>query len=358
MEKAKAWVIEGKDKLAIQELDIPEAGDYEVLFKTEVCSLCTVDRRTYKGTRNYGYPFLGGHECSGTIIKTGRGVVGIKPGDKAIFTSGYCNQCELDRSGRGTQCNHKKEMPQRASLAGNILGGGLCEYLVIPAWQVIRIPDDADLRHAALTEPLACCIHSIRKARIKFADTIVIIGMGIMGYFHLKLAQMSGARIIVSETDEKKRRMALQEGAAYAFDPMQCDVNEELRKLTDGLGADAVINTIPFQEVWQQAIDMLAPYGRLIAYSSQNSKEPIGVDFGKVHSREIEFIGTLNPTIEDNQMAVKLISYRMIDMEKVIDREFSFAQGKEAFEYACKPGVYRVMINYGKEGNTYACNNE
>ena len=214
------------------------------------------------------------------------------------------------------------------------------------------------MRHAALTEPLACCIHSIRKARIKFADTIVIIGMGIMGYFHLKLAQMSGARIIVSETDEKKRRMALQEGAAYAFDPMQCDVNEELRKLTDGLGADAVINTIPFQEVWQQAIDMLAPYGRLIAYSSQNSKEPIGVDFGKVHSREIEFIGTLNPTIEDNQMAVKLISYRMIDMEKVIDREFSFAQGKEAFEYACKPGVYRVMINYGKEGNTYACNNE
>ena len=358
MEKAKAWVIEGKDKLAVQELDIPEAGDYEVLFKTEVCSLCTVDRRTYKGTRNYGYPFLGGHECSGTIIKTGRGVVGIKPGDKAIFTSGYCNQCELDRSGRGTQCNHKKEMPQRASLAGNILGGGLCEYLVIPAWQVIRIPDDADLRHAALTEPLACCIHSIRKARIKFADTIVIIGMGIMGYFHLKLAQMSGARIIVSETDEKKRRMALQEGAAYAFDPMQCDVNEELRKLTDGLGADAVINTIPFQEVWQQAIDMLAPYGRLIAYSSQNSKEPIGVDFGKVHSREIEFIGTLNPTIEDNQMAVKLISYRMIDMQKVIDREFSFAQGKEAFEYACKPGVYRVMINYGKEGNTYACNNE
>ena len=358
MEKAKAWVIEGKDKLAVQELDIPEAGDYEVLFKTEVCSLCTVDRRTYKGTRNYGYPFLGGHECSGTIIKTGRGVVGIKPGDKAIFTSGYCNQCELDRSGRGTQCNHKKEMPQRASLAGNILGGGLCEYLVIPAWQVIRIPDDADLRHAALTEPLACCIHSIRKARIKFADTIVIIGMGIMGYFHLKLAQMSGARIIVSETDEKKRRMALQEGAAYAFDPMQCDVNEELRKLTDGLGADAVINTIPFQEVWQQAIDMLAPYGRLIAYSSQNSKEPIGVDFGKVHSREIEFIGTLNPTIEDNQMAVKLISYRMIDMEKVIDREFSFAQGKEAFEYACKPGVYRVMINYGKEGNTYACNHE
>lgn len=349
MKKAKAWVIEGKDEVAVRKLDIVRPGDYEVLFKTEVCSLCTVDRRTYKGTRNYGYPFLGGHECSGTIIEIGRGVVNVKPQDKAIFTSGYCNQCELDRSGRGTQCNRKKEMPKRAQLDGNILGGGLCEYLVIPAWQIIRMSDDVDMRHAALTEPLACCIHSIRKARIKFGDTIVIIGMGIMGYFHLKLAQMSGARIIVSETDEKKRETALREGAAYAFDPTQCDVGEAVKKLTDGLGADAVINTIPFKEVWQQAIDMLAPYGRLIAYSSQNSAELIGVDFGKVHSREIEFIGTLNPTIEDNQMAVKLISYHMIDMEKVIDREFSFAQGKEAFDYACKPGVYRVMINYGKE---------
>ena len=54
MEKARAWVIEAKDKLAMRELDILEPGDYEVLFKTEVCSLCTVDRRTYKGTRNYG----------------------------------------------------------------------------------------------------------------------------------------------------------------------------------------------------------------------------------------------------------------------------------------------------------------
>lgn len=351
MKKAKAWVIEGKDEVAVRKLDIVRPRDYEVLFKTEVCSLCTVDRRTYKGTRNYGYPFLGGHECSGTIIEIGRGVVNVKPQDKAIFTSGYCNQCELDRSGRGTQCNRKKEMPKRAQLDGNILGGGLCEYLVIPAWQIIRMSDDVDMRHAALTEPLACCIHSIRKARIKFGDTIVIIGMGIMGYFHLKLAQMSGARIIVSETDEKKRETALREGAAYALDPTQCDVGEAVKRLTDGLGADAVINTIPFKEVWQQAIDMLAPYGRLIAYSSQNSAELIGVDFGKVHSREIEFIGTLNPTIEDNQMAVKLISYHMIDMEKVIDREFSFAQGKEAFDYACKPGVYRVMINYGKEEN-------
>lgn len=344
--KAKAWVIDRKDHLEMREVEVPEPQDYEVLFQTEVCSLCTVDRRTYKGTRNYGYPFLGGHECSGTIVRVGRGVVGVKPGDKAIFTSGYCNQCELDRSGRGTQCNKKKEMPKRVVFEGGVLGGGLCEYLVIPAWQVIRMPDDVDMRYAALTEPLACCVHSIRKARIKFADTVVVIGMGVMGYFHMKLAQMQGARVIVSETDEGKRAMAIEEGAAYALDPRSCHIVEEIQKLTDGLGADAVVNTIPARSVWEDAIEMLAPYGRLIAYSSQDSKEPVGVDFGKVHSREIEFIGTLNPTLEDNQMAVKLIGYQMLDMSKAIDREFPFEEGKEAFEYACTPGIYRVLITY------------
>ena len=348
--KAKAWVIEAKDELAIRELEIPEPGDYEVLFASKVCSLCTVDRRTYKGTRNYGYPFLGGHECSGVIEKVGRGVVGVKPGDKAIFTSGYCNQCELDRSGRGTQCNHKKEMPKRAVIEGNVLGGGLCEKLVIPAWQVIRMPEDVDMRHAALTEPLACCVHSINKARIKFGDLVVIIGMGVMGYFHLKLALMRGARVVVSETDGEKRDKAKAEGASYVFDPLGCDLEAEVRKLSDGLGADVVINTIPFKDVWEQAIEMLAPYGRLIAYSSQDSKEPVGVDFGKVHSREIEFIGTLNPTLEDNQMAVKLISYGMIDMEKAIEKEFSFEEGQEAFDYACRSGAYRVLIDYQKGG--------
>ena len=170
--------------------------------------------------------------------------------------------------------------------------------------------------------------------------------MGIMGYFHLKLALMRGARVIVSEMDPTRKQKALDSGAHVVIDPGTQDLCEEVKKLTDGLGADVVVNTIPSAAVWNSAIQSLAPYGRLIAYSSQDSKTPIGVDFGMMHSREIEFIGTLNPTIEDNDIATKLITYHLIDMEEVIDARFPFEQGKEAFAAALKPGAYRVIIQY------------
>lgn len=346
MQKARALVITQKDTLEFQNLDMPKLHDYEVLFKTKYCSLCTVDQRTYKGTRNYGYPFLGGHECSGSIVAVGDGVVGVEPGDHVIFTSGYCNQCELDRSGRGTQCQNKKRMPKRSNIEGNILGGGLSEYLAIPAWQVIKLPEDIDMAAASLCEPLACCIHSIEKARIELGDTVVVIGMGIMGYFQLKLALMKGARVIVSEMNEQRREKALQHGATYVLDPSKEDVVKRIQELTNTLGADVVINTIPTLAIWSDAISMLAPYGRLIAYSSQDSKDKVGVDFGLIHSKEIEIIGTLNPNIEDNERATRLIRYNMIDMSEVIDEVFPFEEGARAFERACEPDTYRVLIKY------------
>lgn len=346
MSISRALVVKAVQELEFQELEIPEIGDYEVLFHSQSCSLCTVDRRTYQGTRNYELPFLGGHECSGIIEKVGRGVVEVKPGDRAIFTSGYCMQCDMDRYGHGTQCIHKKEMPRRAVFQGGILGAGLSEYLRIPAWQVLKAPDDVNLDHACLTEPLACCVHSIRKARIQMGDTVMIIGMGIMGYFQMKLALMQGARVVVSETDPQRLAKALRDGAHVAIDPTREDAVEKLRSLTGGQGANVVINTIPARGIWSSAMAMLAPYGRLIAYSSQDSKEPVGVDFGMVHGREIEVIGTVNPTLEDNAIALKLISYGMVNMDEVIDSVYPFEKGIEAFEKACEPGAYRVIINY------------
>lgn len=347
MAKARALVVKAAHKLELQELEIPDIGNYEVLFHVKSSSLCTVDRRTYMGIRSYQLPFLGGHECSGIVEKVGKGVSVVQPGDKAIFTSAYCMQCDFDRRGRGTQCKHKYNgTRKRAEFEGGLVGGGLCEYLRIPAWQVIKLPDDIDLDHACLTEPLACCIHSIRKARIEFGDTVVIIGAGIMGYMQIKLALMRGARVIVSEIDPDRREKALKGGAHIAIDPSVEHAAEVVRSMTNGEGADVVINTIPTHSIWASAISMLAPFGRLLAYSSQDSKEPVGIDFGLVHSKEIEFIGTVNPTLEDNDLAVKLIGYHMIDMNEVINGTYPFDESIRAFQLACEPGAYRVIINF------------
>lgn len=356
MHKARALLITQEKELAFDELNVPEVGDYEVLFHTKAVSLCTVDRRTYLGTRKHKMPFLGGHECSGVIEKVGRGVLDVKPGDRVIFTGAYCMQCELDRTGRQTQCQNKQKMPKRVCLEeGMIQGGGLSEYLVIPAWQVIKFPEKTTFEEAAMTEPLACCIHSIRKARIQLGETVVIIGLGIMGYFHLKLAQMQGARVIVSETDESRKKIALENGAWKVIDPTKEDLAESIKSITNGYGADVVVNTIPTAGVWQSAIDTLAPFGRLIAYSSQDSKDKIGVDFGMIHSKEIQIIGTLNPNLHDNDTSIKMISYGLIDVKPVINAVYPFEQGIEAFHKALEPGTYRVVITFEDKGGQIVC---
>lgn len=347
MNKSRALIIENKNYLDFRELPLREVGDYEVLFRTHYCSLCTVDRRTYLGTRNYKLPFLGGHECSGTVEKVGQGVVDLKVGDHAIFTAAFCGQCVDCRTGKGTQCKLKKSMPKKVDFEGGILGAGLSEYQIAPSWQVIKVPKDIELINFAMTEPLACCIHSVNKADIKFGDKVLIIGFGIMGYFHLKLVQMRGGIPIVIDIDDSKLAMAKEEGA-YVVNSGYKEWKKNIREyLKDG--ADVIFNTIASASIWRDAIELLNHYGKLVAYSSQDEKKDIGVDFGALHSLEHELIGTVNPTLYENELAIRLISENRFDMKKVIDSVYKFEDGKKAFERACVPNIFRVVIAYNRE---------
>ena len=157
---------------------------------------------------------------------------------------------------------------------------------------------------------------------------------------------MQGARVIVSEINDVRRQKALDSGAHIVINPAKENLLERIKKHTNNIGADVVINTIPNPGVWKESISVLAPYGRLIAYSSQDKLEETGVDFGKVHGKEYEFIGTVNPTMETNLKAAQLITNKIINMEEVIDSRFTFDEGIKAFKRAIEPDAYRVIIKY------------
>lgn len=345
-EKMRTIVIDEPGKVSIREVDKPVAGPYEVLIKIQSCSLCTVEQRSFLGKKSFGYPFAGGHENSGVVVETGELVNGFKVGDKVVATFQYCGYCEFCRTGRGTQCQNLRKSRKRFNFEGTIVGGAFAQYLAVPQWQVLKLEDSADLDHTALVEPLACVIHSMEKTKIKFGDTVVVIGSGIMGYLHMKLARMSGARVIVSEVDDFRRDKAHKAGANYVVNPAKENAVEFVKQLTNGVGADVVINTIATPKVWDSAIEMLAPYGRLIGYSSQESNDPVGISFGQLHSKEYEFIGTVSPTAESNMRAAKLITYGLINMEEVIDSRYPFEQAELAIKRACEPNTYRVIIKF------------
>lgn len=345
-EKMKAAVIQDVGDLQFVEFDMPKPAAYEVLYQVKAVSLCTVEQRAYLGAKKFGYPFIGGHENSGVVVAVGDHVTDFKVGDKVTATYGYCGHCEYCKTGRGTQCLNIRKNRPRIDFKGMIIGGGLAQYLAVPSWQLIKLDDHANFDYCALIEPLACCTHSVMRGRIKFGDTVLVIGSGIMGYLHMKLSKLSGARVIVSEVDEFRRNKAKANGADYVVNPIEEDIVEFVRGKTRGLGAEVVFNTISNPSVWESAINCVAPYGRLIAYSSQDNKEPVGISFGDMHSKEYEFIGTVSPTMEANLRASKLINLGLINMEEVIDSRYRFDEAEEAFKRACEPNTYRVVIKH------------
>ena len=180
------------------------AGD-EVLLKVTSCAICTLEQRIWKGVIAR-YPYAGGHEAAGIVEAVGPDVKGVKPGDKAaVRLLNSCGECYYCRSGHENLCVASFVAHTHSGVMG---AGGFAEYMTVSAKAVYKLADDVDLDHAALAEPLACCVHSIRNARIQLGDDVVVIGAGIMGALHIRLAKMSGARVIVSELDPVRMDVA------------------------------------------------------------------------------------------------------------------------------------------------------
>lgn len=338
-ETMKALVLTGPRKVEVWDMEKPSITPGEVLVRTKAWSICTVDQRSFSGSTNPSYPLVDGHEVSGVIEAVGADVRGYQVGDKVITTFQFCGYCDYCKSGRGTKCQNSRTQKKRLhdDRLGRIGNGGMAQYVAVPAAQVCRIGENVPFELAAMTEPLGCCIHSVRKTRAQFGETAVVIGAGIMGLLHTRLLRMQGVRVIMSEVSDERRQKAMKMGANLAVNPAQEDPVEFVKQATDGLGADIVVNTTSLPQVWPQAIAMAAPYARIIAYASQHPDEPMPLSFNMVHSKEIELIGTVSPAAADFVSAAKLMRYELIDMRDVLAQVFPFERAQEALEQSDCP---------------------
>lgn len=331
--KNQAVAITQIKEAKVMDCDMPIMGDCDVLVKVKASALCSQEQRFYLGGRKAaGFPLIAGHESAGEVISIGSKVEKVKVGDHVSIN--------------GDRPWQTAEGTFSARNDGFYVGenGSLVKYIVCHDSGVIVCRNkDIPFEELCLTEPLACVTESITKANIKLGDSVVIIGAGIMGILHTKLAKKRGASVIISEPMEERRKKALEMGADYVVDPLSEDPVEFVKKVTFNEGANVVFNTTPIHDAWIQAIDMLAPFGKLICYSSQHPDEPVPVYMGKVHSKQIQIIGTTGGcTIMET--ATRLIEKRIVDMKDVIDSVYDFKDGADAFKRATTLGTYRVII--------------
>lgn len=334
------------EQIEIQEAGIPTPGSNEVLVKVRAVGICTWEQRFYHG-KEQAYPFVGGHEISGVVVKVGHEVVqGLRPGDKvAVASLTRCGECYYCRRGMDHMCIGANVKAKTGEKWGP---GGFSEYMVAKGYEVYKLHPDVKFTSATISEPLACVIHSVNKSHIRLGDLVVVIGAGIMGLLHLKVAMLRGARVVVSEPDPERRERARENGAAWVVDPAREDLGEIVKQMTEGRGANVVFFTAGGAPAIHQGLKLLEKGGALIIYGSVHPAQPIELNPNDIHYDEYIITGSIRHDRESFREATEMISRGLIGVDDLVSETVPFERIENAFQRAGLLDTYRVVLTFGE----------
>jgi L-iditol 2-dehydrogenase len=210
----KAVVLTAPEKIEIQDLPMPAISGNQLLVKLKNCGICTLEQRLYRGAMVIHYPIVLGREATGEVVQVGPDVLSdFAPGTRvALDLVVRCGECYYCRTGQSNMCENRLKRTQKVL-------GGFAEYIGVSATQAEPISDSLSFREAAFSEPLACCIRSLKKVGLRLSDDLLVVGAGPMGQMHLQAALCMGARVFVSDPNTSRRALAKKLGAFTTIDP-------------------------------------------------------------------------------------------------------------------------------------------
>ncbi|MBV9894270.1 MAG: alcohol dehydrogenase catalytic domain-containing protein [Chloroflexi bacterium] len=337
----RAGVLVAPRELEVREFNLPRPGPGQVLVRVRATALCTWEQRTFQGIQDIKTPFVGGHETSGVVAAVGEGVTSVKVDDRVTLGPVACDECYYCRRGFPSRC---ESYLGRFSLDGAWGPWGLADYKLVPARAAFRFAADLSFEEASLAEPISCVVHSVRAVQPELADDVVVIGAGPMGLLNLLVLKRRGARVIVCELDPARRQKAAELGADVVPDPDDGDFTAQVRGLTDGRGADAVVAAVGSAQVDALAFDMVGKTGKVVLFASAHPSPSLAVDHNRIHKDEIDVLGVESKSVQDFAIAVRLLSQRLIDVRPLIDRCVPLSELETAFELAIRPDTYRIVV--------------
>ncbi|OFK22422.1 zinc-binding dehydrogenase [Olsenella sp. HMSC062G07] len=346
----KACLMIAPGNVKVEEIEMPSIGSDQVLIEVKAAGICTNDIRDYLGDCDYSYPRIGGHEYVGVIhsmgsrVNTSRFHVGQKVVNYIIDD---CKECYFCKTGNENICEdfpHSKVFHNEDGISGYC---GFAQYVAADAKDLVGYEKQDSWERMALTEPLACVVNSVNRANIEFGQDVLVVGGGTMGLLHVMLAVSRGARVFLSEPMADRRNKALELGASDAFDPTSVNPIQTIKDLTGGRGADVVFDTVALPEIAGQAIEMTAPCGTCILFSSIHPNESIPVAINAVHAQQKTITGAESPTVHSFYQAVQLIDKEIIDPLPLVEKVFDYTDFQAAIDEAMRPDTYKVIVKFG-----------
>lgn len=341
-----AAVFQRPGQMEVTEVDTPDIGPDEILVKVGANTICGTDVRIFRGEKTKGIPLptILGHEMAGYVHKVGQHVRGYEVGAAVAMAPVIaCHHCFYCQNGMENVCPNQK-------IVGYDVNGGLSEYVRIPAEAVAAgnlfvAQKDLPSEYLALAEPLACCVNGHHRSRIHLNSTVLIMGSGPIGLFHLQLSLLAGARaVIVSDPSAPRRAVASNFGAHITVDPTAEDLSSIVSEVTGGLGVDSVIICIGLPMLVNNALNMARQGGCVNIFAGLAGKGWAEIESNLIHYKELEVTGSANSRRADYQTALQLIESGRIKVEAMVTDRFPLRSAHAALDKAASGEGIKVAV--------------
>jgi L-iditol 2-dehydrogenase len=342
----KAVVYHGPLDVRCEPVAMPVCGADEIRVKVDACAVCGSDWKAYKsGNPRMRPPITMGHEFTGLIETVGADVRGFAIGERVVMaTSISCGECLYCRRGWRNLCTDLRPM-------GFYYNGGMAEFVTVPSRglqqvHVVKVPAAVKAIHAALSEPVSCCVNAAETCGIVQGDVVAVLGAGPMGILNACVAREYGAsKIILSEINPAR----LKQAATFGFDRLVNPASEDLVKAiqdeTGGYGADVVIVAAPAAQPQEQAMTLVRKHGTVCLFASLPAgKSMLNVDSRPMHYGELRVVGTSDSTVAHVQRAVELIAGGSLPVGKIASHVMKLDDIQRAFALMESGEALRVVL--------------
>ncbi|MGQ9723444.1 MAG: zinc-dependent alcohol dehydrogenase [Candidatus Jordarchaeum sp.] len=342
----KAALFQGpsaKPMFTVEDVERPKPKANEVLVEVEASALCGTDLHILDGTllsKAYKQPpLIVGHEWAGTVVEVGDSANKFKVGDRVFSSPNFsCGVCTFCLRGRPNLCD-------RRGVFGLNAPGSNAEYIAAPQESLYFLPDGISFKVGSLIgDTLGTAYHAIIRVQVQPGDVVALWGLGPVGMTIAQMAKIVGASklIVVDVVPSRLEEISKLGVADFTINGKEKDAVEEIKKLTDGMGADITIEVTGVNLALGQAFDALRKGGKLLLVGTHSKNYDLWSL--AVMYREMTIIGTFAHVPTEAEQFVNLVESGRIKLEALISHEFSLDQVNKAFELFIARKTNKVIL--------------
>ncbi len=307
----------------------PVPGPHDVVVRVRASAICRADLSLYHGRSVFNQAptgaIIAGHEPAGVIEVVGAEVNGLAPGDRvAVYHAVGCGRCRFCTAGDQTHCG-------RWQCLGFDRHGGNADFLLVPASNCLPLPDDWSFSVAALsTDAIGTLYHAEKRLGVSGRDVLAIFGQGPMGLAGLMVAKGLGASVIGVDPVGHRRELARELGANWVVDPTATSVVGEIRRITGGFGASAVLDCSGNAQAINQGLDAAAVFGRfgVVGGCTEVSINPRD----QLIRKQLTVVASWYFNLSEYGEIRDFIVRKQLPVERLITHRFPLDEARQAFE--------------------------